>query len=100
MAALLGILAASDPSGALLAGEYELVIEEKPMNVTGREKLVPQINGSVPGPVLRWREGEDVTIRVHNRLDVPTSLHWHGMILPAVMDGVPGLGFPGIAPGK
>ncbi|MBA2591811.1 MAG: copper resistance system multicopper oxidase [Pseudomonadota bacterium] len=100
MVALLGILAASDPSGALLAGEYELVIEEKPMNVTGREKLVPQINGSVPGPVLRWREGEDVTIRVHNRLDVPTSLHWHGMILPAAMDGVPGLGFPGIAPGK
>jgi CopA family copper-resistance protein len=98
--ALIGILAASDPRRALLAGEYELVIEEKPMNVTGREKRVPQINDSVPGPVLRWREGEDVTIRVHNRLDVPTSIHWHGMILPAAMDGVPGLGFPGIAPGK
>jgi CopA family copper-resistance protein len=99
-AVLSSVLAASTPSGAALAGEYELVIEEKPMNVTGREKLVPQINGSVPGPVLRWREGEDVTIRVHNRLDVPTALHWHGIILPAAMDGVPGLGFPGIAPGK
>jgi len=94
------VLATSGPSGGAVAGEYELVIEEKPMNVTGRERRVPQINGSVPGPVLRWREGEDVTIRVHNRLDVPTSLHWHGMILPAGMDGVPGLGFPGIAPGK
>ena len=56
---LFSVLAASTPSGGALAGEYELVIEQKPMNVTGREKLVPQINSSVPGTVLRWREGED-----------------------------------------
>ncbi|MGH8571295.1 MAG: hypothetical protein ACREX8_01805, partial [Gammaproteobacteria bacterium] len=52
-AALFSVLATSSPSGGALAGEYELVIEEKSMNVTGREKRVPQINGSVPGPVLR-----------------------------------------------
>lgn len=67
--------------------------------MTGRDRLVPTINGSVPGPVLRWREGEDVTIRVTNRLDEPTSIHWHGIILPANMDGVPGISFGGIAPG-
>ncbi len=97
--ALLGILAMYEAIGGALAGDYELVIAERAMNVTGREMRVPQINGTVPGPVLRWREGEVVTIRVHNRLDVPTSLHWHGIILPAAMDGVPGLGFSAIAPG-
>ncbi len=81
------------------AGEYDLVIEKKVINLTGRDKVVPTINGSVPGPALRWREGEDVTIRVTNRLDEPTSLHWHGIILPASMDGVPGISFDGIAPG-
>ncbi len=81
------------------AGEYNLVIEKKAINLMGREKMVPTINGSVPGPVLRWREGEDVTIRVANRLDEPTSIHWHGIILPTNMDGVPGISFPGIMPG-
>ena len=80
-------------------GEYGLVIEKKAINLTGRDQLVPTINGSVPGPVLRWREGEDATIRVTNRLDEPTSLHWHGIILPASMDGVPGISFDAIAPG-
>ncbi len=61
--------------------------------------MVPTINGTVPGPALRWREGEDVTIRVTNRLDEPTSIHWHGIILPAGMDGVPGISFDAIAPG-
>ena len=56
------------------------------------------INGSLPGPLLRWREGETVTLRVKNRLEQDTSIHWHGIILPANMDGVPGLSFHGIAP--
>lgn len=81
------------------AGEYDLVIEKKAINLTGRDRVATMINGSVPGPVLRFREGEDVTIRVTNRLDKPTSIHWHGIILPANMDGVPGISFVGIAPG-
>ena len=80
-------------------GEYGLVIEKKLINLTGRDRVVPTINGSVPGPTLRWREGEEVLIRVTNRLDEPTSLHWHGIILPASMDGVPGISFEAIAPG-
>ncbi len=81
------------------AGEYDLVIEKKAINLTGRDRVATMINGSVPGTVLRFREGEDVTIRVTNRLDEPTSIHWHGIILPANMDGVPGISFGGIAPG-
>jgi FtsP/CotA-like multicopper oxidase with cupredoxin domain len=68
------------------AGEYDLVIEKKPINLTGRDRVATTINGSVPGPVLRWREGEDVAIRVTNRLDEPTSIHWHG-IHPARQHG-------------
>jgi len=58
------------------------------------------INGSIPAPTLRWREGDTVTIRVTNRLREATSIHWHGMILPFQMDGVPGISFAGIAPGE
>ena len=53
----------------------------------------------MPGPILRWREGDTVTLSVTNRLAEPTSIHWHGIILPNPMDGVPGLTFQGIAPG-
>ncbi|MGH9892900.1 MAG: multicopper oxidase domain-containing protein, partial [bacterium] len=99
MAALLAVSTTSNPSGGALAADYELIVENNPINVTGRQKLVPQINGSVPGSLLRLRQGEDATIRVTNRLDEPTSIHWHGIILPANMDGVPGISFGGIAPG-
>ncbi|MBW1998857.1 MAG: multicopper oxidase domain-containing protein, partial [Deltaproteobacteria bacterium] len=58
------------------------------------------INGTVPGPLLRLKEGEEVIIRVHNELDEDTSLHWHGIILPFEMDGVPGVSYPGIRPGE
>ena len=58
------------------------------------------INGSVPGPILRWQEGDRVTLRVTNHLAQDTSIHWHGMILPAPMDGVPGISFDGIPPGE
>ncbi|MFS9669826.1 multicopper oxidase domain-containing protein, partial [Klebsiella pneumoniae] len=64
----------------------------------GSPRTAMTINGSLPGPLLRWREGETVTLRVKNRLDQDTSIHWHGIILPANMDGVPGLSFHGIAP--
>ena len=58
------------------------------------------VDGSVPGPLLRFREGEAVTLRVRNELDEPTSIHWHGILLPFEMDGVPGVTFPGIPPGE
>ncbi len=95
MALVSGIVAASAN-----AGVYDLVIEEKTVNFTGRDRTAMAINGSVPGPLLRWREGEEVTINVTNRLDEPTSIHWHGVIVPAAMDGVPGISFKGIQPGQ
>lgn len=58
------------------------------------------INGTVPGPLIRMKEGQDVLIRVTNELDESTSIHWHGILLPFIMDGVPGVSFDGIEPGK
>lgn len=85
---------------ALLSGsDFELAIGETPVNLTGSPRIATTINGSLPGPTLRWREGDTVTLRVRNRLDEDTSIHWHGILLPANMDGVPGLSFDGIAPG-
>jgi CopA family copper-resistance protein len=78
--------------------EFDLFIGETPVNLTGKARLAKTINGTLPGPLLRWREGDTVTLRVRNRLDEDTSIHWHGIILPANMDGVPGLSFHGIAP--
>ncbi|WP_434676307.1 copper resistance system multicopper oxidase [Pseudomonas sp. D3-10] len=78
--------------------DFDLYIGELPVNITGAARTAMAINGSVPGPILRWREGDTVTLRVRNRLKQDTSIHWHGIILPANMDGVPGLSFHGIAP--
>ncbi|MBF8668666.1 copper resistance system multicopper oxidase [Pseudomonas putida] len=78
--------------------DFELYIGELPVNITGTARTAMAINGSIPGPILRWREGDTVTLRVRNRLQQDTSIHWHGIILPANMDGVPGLSFHGIAP--
>src|SRR3546814_12128967 len=61
--------------------------------------MATTVNGSLPAPTLRWREGDTVTIRVKNNLTEATSIHWHGIILPFQMDGVPGISFTGIAPG-
>lgn len=78
--------------------EFDLIIGETPVTITGAKRTALTINGSLPGPLLRWREGDTVTLRVRNQLDEATSIHWHGIILPATMDGVPGLSFSGIAP--
>ncbi|WP_213154257.1 copper resistance system multicopper oxidase [Pseudomonas carnis] len=84
----------------VLAGsEFDLFIDQTPVNLTGRARTALTVNGSLPGPLLRWREGDTVTLRVKNRLDEPTSIHWHGILLPSTMDGVPGLSFKGIEPG-
>ena len=85
-----------------IAGTYDLVIDEQALNVTGRDRPGMVINGQFPGAPLRLKEGENVTINVTNRLDEPSSIHWHGLLLPSSQDGVPGVsdGFHGIAPGE
>jgi CopA family copper-resistance protein len=82
----------------LTGSEFDLFIGETPVNITGAARTAMTVNGSIPGPILRWREGDTVTLRVKNRLNEDTSIHWHGILLPANMDGVPGLSFHGIAP--
>ncbi|MGY1447636.1 copper resistance system multicopper oxidase [Pseudomonas chlororaphis] len=84
---------------ALSGQQFDLFIGESQVNYSGTSRTAMTINGGLPGPLLRWREGDTVTIRVRNRLKEDTSIHWHGLILPANMDGVPGLSFHGIAPG-
>jgi CopA family copper-resistance protein len=93
--------AVSAEGGAELSGtEFDLAISALPVNFTGRAGIATAVNNRLPAPVLRWREGDTVTLRVANRLSVPSSIHWHGMIVPADMDGVPGLSFDGIRPGE
>ena len=88
-------------STPVLSGRViDLVVGETPVNFTGVTRMATTINGSIPAPTLRLREGDDVTIRVTNNLSDSTSIHWHGMILPYQMDGVPGISFAGIAPGE
>lgn len=78
----------------------KLVIAESVVNFTGKPRKATTINGSIPAPTLRFKEGDEVTIQVTNHLPVRTSLHWHGILLPYQMDGVPGLSFQGIDPGQ
>lgn len=78
----------------------DLVIARTPIDIGGRVGSALTINGTVPGPLLRFREGEVATLRVTNRLDELTTLHWHGVLVPQDMDGVAGLSFPGIQPGE
>ncbi|EOV0634852.1 copper resistance system multicopper oxidase [Cronobacter turicensis] len=86
------------PAASLQGINFDLTIGETAVNITGSERQAKTINGGLPGPTLRWKEGETITLRVKNRLDEQTSIHWHGIILPANMDGVPGLSFMGIEP--
>lgn len=98
--------AASNSAGAyssapqLSGSRFRLSVEHLPVNFTGRTKQAVAINGSVPAPILRWKEGDRVTLDVKNNLAHDTSIHWHGIILPSNMDGVPGLSFAGIKPGE
>ncbi|PPU45076.1 copper resistance protein CopA [Xanthomonas arboricola] len=94
---------ASNPvSTPVLRGSSQtLQIGRMPVNLTGRPRSAITVNQSLPAPTLRWREGDTVSVRVRNALaDQPTSVHWHGLLLPANMDGVPGMSFDGIAPGQ
>jgi CopA family copper-resistance protein len=97
----------SEGEQQVLAGtDFDLVIGETPVNFTGRTRPAVTVNGSLPAPILRWREGTTVELRVRNamprvsRYAHETSIHWHGILLPANMDGVPGVSFNGIGPGE
>lgn len=80
---------------------YELTIDRTPLMIDGRRSVQPiTVNGSLPGPLIRLQEGREAVLRVTNRLDESTSIHWHGILLPFQMDGVPGVSFPGIQPGE
>ena len=91
----------ANPGPQIIAGNrFDLTIGSQPVNFTGRKRFATAVNGTVPGPVLRWREGERVNLRVRNNLPADSSIHWHGIILPTGMDGVPGVSFDGIQPGE
>ena len=77
------------PQQVLSGNYFKLTYDYQKVNFTGRERLATAINGSVPAPVLRWKQGESVTLDVTNNLAEDTSIHWHGLILPSAMDGVP-----------
>ncbi|MFW5810213.1 MAG: copper resistance system multicopper oxidase [Thermodesulfobacteriota bacterium] len=93
-AGVFGELNASAPGG------IDLYLETRDLLVGGRPGRAITINGSIPGPVIRMSEGKEALIRVHNRLPESTSIHWHGILLPFTMDGVPGISFPGIPAGE
>ena len=86
--------------------DFDLTIGETPVDFTGRVRPAVTVNGSLPAPILRWKEGTTVNLRVRNALPAgsvhgqQTSIHWHGILLPANMDGVPGISFDGIARGE
>jgi hypothetical protein len=79
--------------------EYDLTIALQEVNITGKPVVGVTINGGIPGPVLRFTEGDIARIRVHNRMNVGTSVHWHGVLVPNAMDGVPYVTFPPIRAG-
>ncbi|WP_312751357.1 copper resistance system multicopper oxidase [Psychrobacter sanguinis] len=82
----------------LTGNEFDLYVRKMPVVIDGRNTTATLINDSLPAPTLKMKEGETVTIRVHNEMDETTSIHWHGLIVPYEMDGVPGISFDGIPP--
>jgi len=85
----------------LTGNHFDLTYNPTKVNFTGQERFATAINGTVPAPTLRWKEGENVTLKITNNLAEDTSIHWHGIILPSAQDGVPGVsdGYSGIKPG-
>ena len=84
----------------LRGNRFDLRLDRVAVNKSGTPDWANAINGGVPGPALHWRQGDVVTLNVTNNLPELTGVHWHGIILPNPMDGVPGLEFPGIQPGE
>ena len=93
----LAVVYAASPA---LAAEYDISVDAVNIQLDGKTKRGVGFNGVSPGQTLRFKEGEDVTLRVKNNLSVDTSIHWHGLIVPPEMDGVPGISFDGIKPGE
>ncbi|PVM90859.1 copper resistance system multicopper oxidase [Caulobacter radicis] len=92
---------AGERSPAALSGEdIRLTIGHTSITVDGRASHAVTINGTVPGPLIRLKEGQTVRLHVSNGLEEETSIHWHGLLVPFEMDGVPGVSFPGIKPGE
>ena len=88
------------PTQSLSGTQFDLRIGETAVDFTGSTKTALTVNGGIPAPTLHWREGDTVVLRVTNTLREDSSIHWHGILLPAAMDGVPGLSFHGIHPGE
>lgn len=84
----------------LTGKEFDLYVSEKMITVNGKSSMATLINDSLPAPTLKMQEGDTVTIRVHNQLNESTSIHWHGLLVPFEMDGVPGISFDGIPAGS
>ena len=80
--------------------KFKLTIAPQQVNLTGKERIATAVNGTIPGPILRWQEGDRVSLDVTNMLAESSSIHWHGIILPTGMDGVPEISFAGISPGE
>ncbi len=97
---LLAAVASPSAQPMLRGKHFKLAIGPQPVNFTGKNRIATAVNGSVPGPILRWKEGDKITLDVTNNLAESSSIHWHGIILPTEMDGVPDISFNGIAPGQ
>ncbi len=80
--------------------EFFLTIDKIAVNITGHPAFAQTVNGMLSGPILRWKEGDEITIHVTNNLSESSSIHWHGIIIPTDMDGVPGISFDGIPAGE
>lgn len=101
LSAVTGLLIGLSASGFAKTQEYSLVIDRQAVNITGKPLKRITINGSIPGPTLEFTEGDEAVIHVINQMEEDTSVHWHGLLVPSEMDGVPGLsGFAGIKPGE
>lgn len=85
---------------AMHGSVMDLHVREVRGTVAGKRARHITLNDQFPAPLLRWREGDELTLSIHNALTEPTSIHWHGLLLPWQMDGVPGVSFTGIAAGE
>ena len=95
-----GSRACAGNAASVLSGEaIDLVISERAFSLEGQTGTAMTMNGTVPGPLIRLKEGQEITLRVTNQLKEVSSIHWHGILLPSHMDGVPGVSFNGIPPG-
>jgi len=100
IAGLVGFLFLFQTQAQAATIEYDLAISQQELNITGTPAWGMTVNGGIPGPTLRFKEGDFARIRVKNTMDVDTSIHWHGLLVPPGMDGVPNISFPPISPGS